>query len=57
MHVIANIEELFEKSELLKMIKMYDLKKEIKRIKLERPYIIPIEKDRIIEDEKKIKMK
>ncbi|ETO02803.1 hypothetical protein RFI_34610, partial [Reticulomyxa filosa] len=59
MHVSVNAEELFEKSELLKMIKMYrrmmELKNEITKMKLERPYIIPIEKQRMNEDEKENK--
>ncbi|ETO01357.1 hypothetical protein RFI_36083, partial [Reticulomyxa filosa] len=58
-HVSVNVEELFEKSELLKMTKIYvrmiELKNEIMKMKLERPYIIPIEKQRRIEDEKENK--
>ncbi|ETN98114.1 hypothetical protein RFI_39403, partial [Reticulomyxa filosa] len=55
MHVSVNVEQLFEKSELL-MAKMYELKKkEMNRMKLERPYIIPFEKERMIEDEKESK--
>ncbi|ETN97414.1 hypothetical protein RFI_40115 [Reticulomyxa filosa] len=53
MHVSVNVEQLFEKSEFLKMAKMYE--KEMNRMKLERPYIIPFEKARMIEDEKKNK--
>ncbi|ETO00177.1 hypothetical protein RFI_37274 [Reticulomyxa filosa] len=55
MHVSANVDQLFEKSDLLKMPKVYELKNEIKRLKLERPYTIPIEKDRVCEDEKENK--
>ncbi|ETO03386.1 hypothetical protein RFI_34024, partial [Reticulomyxa filosa] len=59
MHVSANIEELFEKSVLLKMPeihrRMIELKNEIMKMKLERPYIIPIEKQRMNEDEKENK--
>ncbi|ETO03187.1 hypothetical protein RFI_34223, partial [Reticulomyxa filosa] len=51
MHVSVNVDQLFEKAELLKMIQ--ELKKEIKILKLERSYTIPIEKERMIEDEKK----
>ncbi|ETO03627.1 hypothetical protein RFI_33775, partial [Reticulomyxa filosa] len=53
MHASVNVEQLFEKEELL--AKMYELKKEMNRMKLERPYIIPFEKERIIEDEKESK--
>ncbi|ETO01378.1 chromosome segregation protein SMC, partial [Reticulomyxa filosa] len=52
MHVSVNVEQLFEKEELLKMLKMYELKKEMK---LEISYIIPFEKERTIEDEKENK--
>ncbi|ETN99957.1 hypothetical protein RFI_37510, partial [Reticulomyxa filosa] len=51
MHVSVNVEQRFEKEELL-MAKKHDLKKEMNRMKLERPYIIPFEKDRMIEDQK-----
>ncbi|ETO02486.1 hypothetical protein RFI_34945, partial [Reticulomyxa filosa] len=58
-HVSANVEELFEKSELLKMTKMYGkmikLRNKITKMKLERPYIIPIEKERTNEDKKENK--
>ncbi|ETN99643.1 hypothetical protein RFI_37827, partial [Reticulomyxa filosa] len=58
-HVIVNVEKLFEKSELLKMPEMHrrmiELKNEIMKMKLERSYIIPIEKQRKIEDEKENK--
>ncbi|ETO34908.1 viral A-type inclusion protein [Reticulomyxa filosa] len=56
MHVSMNIEPLFEKEELLKMAKKHELKKEMNRMKLERPYIIPFEKERMIEDEKENKV-
>ncbi|ETO10690.1 hypothetical protein RFI_26687, partial [Reticulomyxa filosa] len=58
-HVSVNADELFEKSELLKMPEIYrktiELKNEITKMKLERPYIIPIEKQRMNEDEKENK--
>ncbi|ETO17100.1 hypothetical protein RFI_20233 [Reticulomyxa filosa] len=62
-HVIGGLnakEQLFEKSELLKMSKMYrrmiELKNKITKMKLEIPCIIPIEKQRMNED-KRIKKK
>ncbi|ETN99003.1 hypothetical protein RFI_38484 [Reticulomyxa filosa] len=59
MHVSVNVEELFEKSELLKLPEMYrriiELKNEITKIKLERPHKISIKKERLNEDEKENK--
>ncbi|ETO21781.1 hypothetical protein RFI_15422 [Reticulomyxa filosa] len=75
-HMSVNVEQLFEKSELLKMLKTYELKKEIirlkeitirakrkaellkkvtTRIKFERPYVIPIEKERHCDEMERIK--
>ncbi|ETN98633.1 hypothetical protein RFI_38859, partial [Reticulomyxa filosa] len=59
MHVSVNVEELFEKLELLKMPEMHrrmiELKNEITKMKLERSHIFPIEKERMNEDEKETK--